>query len=56
MVGMREPDLFCDAGAPVLDERGVCVAIGGPRAGDASLTQLIDAAVLRTVVEEWSRR
>jgi hypothetical protein len=53
---MRGPGLFCDAGAPVLDERGVCVAVGGPREGDASLTRLIDAAVLRAVLEEWSRR
>jgi hypothetical protein len=56
MVGMREPGLFCDAGAPVLDERGVCVAVGGPRGGDAFLTRLIDAAVLRTVLEKWSRQ
>jgi hypothetical protein len=56
MVGMREPGLFCDAGAPVLDEQGVCVAIGGPREGDAFLTRLIDAAVLRTVLEKWTQQ
>jgi hypothetical protein len=54
MVGMEPALPFCDAGTPVVDERGALVAIGASLNTDGgSLTRLIDASAVRQALQDW---
>ena len=55
MVGMQPTGYFCETGAPVIDDEGALVAIGGPRqAGDGTfLTRLVDVAAIRATLQAW---
>jgi hypothetical protein len=54
MVGLQPQGPFCDAGAPVVDDQGVLVAIGGPPAttGGGVITQLIDTRAVKATLQE----
>jgi hypothetical protein len=54
MVVIQPPGRFCDAGAPVLDGRGVLIALGGEPA--EYMTRLVDAATVRAALQDWRGR
>jgi hypothetical protein len=58
MVVFQLPGRFCDPGAPVVDGRGVLVALGaGWPPNDAGyLTHLVDASTVRATVQDWRGR